>query len=295
MRLTINGEQVSYSLESERTLGDVVRGVQSWLAASGFLVTGLEVDGRDLLQSPQQGWGPLELTGVTELRVSVTHTGDMRIEHWRTLHAWFGMLREEMGASTSGAGGGSEGDALEELLTGLPQTLESFSANPFLPPGSDLARRFGALFGEAGAGAVRAWPSDKRAEAAALLAELTARIESRLADALHPEEALARSARALKELRAGLSEVSVLLQTGRDRQAMDVVIGFTDAAQALIDVLPFLAPDAERARLISDLTPVLRQLAAAFDTRDAILIGDLLEYEIAPRMDRITPLLERTA
>jgi hypothetical protein len=99
----------------------------------------------------------------------------------------------------------------------------------------------------------------------------------------------------MRELRGGLSEVSVLLQTGRDRQAMDVVISFTDAAQDMVGVLPFLPPDAERARLISDLNPVLHQLAAAFDARDAILIGDLLEYEVAPRMDRLTPLLERTA
>ena len=46
-------------------------------------------------------------------------------------------------------------------------------------------------------------------------------------------------------------------------------------------------------RLVSELTPVLRELTKAFDTRDGILIGDLLEYEIAPRMERITPLIEK--
>jgi len=52
VRLTINGEQVSYSLENERTLGEVVSGVQQWLAAAGFLVTGMRWDARDLLQAP---------------------------------------------------------------------------------------------------------------------------------------------------------------------------------------------------------------------------------------------------
>ena len=45
MRLTINGEQVSYSLENERTLGEVVRGVQAWLADAGFLITGMRAAG----------------------------------------------------------------------------------------------------------------------------------------------------------------------------------------------------------------------------------------------------------
>jgi len=293
MRLTINGEKVSYSLESERTLGEVVGGVHAWLAASGFLLTGLEADARDLLALPAEAWVSLELGGIAELRVAATHTGEMRIEHWRTVHAWLAMLLDEMLDPTPVPPGTAEFDSLQELLDGLPQTLESISANPFLPAGSDLARRFQALFNAARAAEVRAWPAERRSEAVSIVTEMRTRVEARLSDALHAEKALARSARALKELQAGLSEVSVMLQTGRDRQAMSIVIGFTDAAQGLIDVLPFLPPDAERARLISDLTPILRQLVEAFHARDAILIGDLLEYEIAPRMERITPLLER--
>jgi hypothetical protein len=46
---------------------------------------------------------------------------------------------------------------------------------------------------------------------------------------------------------------------------------------------------------MSELNPVLRDLVAAFDARDSVLIGDLLEYEIAPRMERIAPLLKGAA
>jgi hypothetical protein len=91
-----------------------------------------------------------------------------------------------------------------------------------------------------------------------------------------------------------LKEVSLLLQTGRDKPAMEIVISFADNVQSLMDILPFLAPDPERARLLAELTPVLRELVAAFDSRDTVLIGDLLEYEIAPRMERIAPLLEKS-
>ncbi len=96
----------------------------------------------------------------------------------------------------------------------------------------------------------------------------------------------------MRDTVADLREVSVLLQTGRDKAAMDIVIRFTDMAQSLISVLPFCAPDPERARLIGELTPVLRDLVAAFDSRDSVLIGDLLEYEIAPRVEKLAPLLE---
>jgi len=92
---------------------------------------------------------------------------------------------------------------------------------------------------------------------------------------------------------AELREVSLLLQTGRDKPAMDIVIRFADTVQSLMDVLPFLASDPERARLLTELTPVLRELVAAFGSRDSVLIGDLLEYEVAPRLEKIAPLLEK--
>ncbi len=310
MRLTINGEQASYSLENERTLGEVARGVQAWLGASGLLLTGLEADDRDLLTLPAREWAGIPLDGVAELRVVATHTGPTRIEHWRTVQKWLSVLRDEIApsgqdsASGAGPGGGPvpadgaesrSGEALEDLLAGLPHILASFTANPFLPPGSKLGGRLEAVFAGASAAAVRSWAADRKAEAVGLLDSLAAAGAERLQDALHPEQVLARSARTLRELHARLSEVSVMLQTGRDREAMDVVIRFSEAAHAVIDALPFLAPDAERARLISDLVPILRQLTEAFDARDGILIGDLLEYEVAPRLERITPLLEKGA
>jgi len=91
-----------------------------------------------------------------------------------------------------------------------------------------------------------------------------------------------------------LPEVSVLLQTGKDKQAMDTIIGFTDSVQAVLALVPFLAPDPERGRMIAELTPILRDLVAAFDAKDSVLIGDLLEYEVAPRVTRLIPFLEST-
>jgi hypothetical protein len=91
---------------------------------------------------------------------------------------------------------------------------------------------------------------------------------------------------------AQLPEVSVLLQTGRDKAAMEIVIAFADVVQSLLGPLPFLPPDANRGRLLGELTPFLRDLVSAFDAKDSVFIGDLLEYEITPRIERLAPVLE---
>jgi hypothetical protein len=290
VRLTINGDQVSYSLENEKTLGEVVRGVQQWLAAAGFHVTAVHADARDLLQAEPQGWDATAVGSVQQLDVQAHHTGDMRLEHWRTVGTWLDMLGKELGKVEE-----KQADAIEELLADLPETITGIGANPFMPRASDAVERFAALFSGQGAVQVRAWPAERVREASASVAELKKSLAARIADATNPGAALARCSARIRALQGELPEVSVLLQTGRDKPAMDIVIAFSDAVQALLDLLPFLPPDGERGRLIAELTPFLRDLVAAFDVKDTVLIGDLLEYEIAPRMERLAPLLERAS
>lgn len=291
----INGEDVSFSLEHEQTLGEVVHGVRTWLAAAGFVIMGLRADERDLLQSPAEAWGDAGVAEVTILGVTATHTGDMKVAHWRTVDTWLGMLGEEIGRPAAAGNGAQDTstDPLAELLEGLPQTLEGFKANPFLPPGSDAGSRFAATFTGRQSTDVRAWSPGALQEAAELIRHLRGIVQARIEEAAHPWASLSRCAGLLRGCMGGLKEVSVLLQTGRDRQAMEIVIRFADIVQSLMDLLPFLPPDTERARILVELTPVLRELVAAFGSHDSVLIGDLLEYEVAPRMERIAPLLEK--
>ena len=315
MRLTINGEQVSYSLENERTLGEVVRGIQAWLADAGFLITGMRTagasgaDAQDLLRAPPGDWGGTSVGLVQELEVQATHTGELKLEHWRTVDAWLGMLADEIRSTAEGVHSGAGAGSLENLLADLPETIGGLRTNPFLPPGSDAIDRFNALFkGHAAAegvtrpgqvaeaaAEVRTWPAERERAAVALIDELRAGLRQRIADASRPAEALARCAARVQDSLARLPEVSLLLQTGRDKEAMDIVIGFADTVQALLVLVPFLAPDAERGRLLAEFTPVLKELVAAFGAKDSVLIGDLLEYEITPRMQRLAPLLEKAS
>ena len=91
----------------------------------------------------------------------------------------------------------------------------------------------------------------------------------------------------------GLAEIAVQLQTGRDRDAMATVAGLCDAVQRLLPLVAFLPPDGGRERLIVDLNATLRDLLAAFEAKDTVLIGDLAEYEVAPRLAQLLPLLGR--
>jgi hypothetical protein len=297
VRLTINGEPVTYSLENERTLGEVVRGVRSWLADAGFHVTEMKADEHDLVREAPDRWGGIEVSTVAELGVQAAHTGEMRLAHWRTVEKWLAMLEEETRAllarpGSSGPAAAPGTETLSALLSDFPETLVGMKANPFFPPDATALARFEAAFQGQSAPAVAAWPSVRLQEAGSVIAELRGHLSRRVADASAPGEALRGCAARFRESVAKLPDVSILLQTGRDRAAMEIVIAFADIVQSLLGLLPFLPPDAQRGKLISELTPVLRDLVAAFDARDSVLIGDLLEYEITPRIERLAPVLE---
>ena len=283
MRLIINGQTVSYTLENEKTLGQVVSGIRSWLAAEGYIITALTADAHNLLDSGAPSWSEADIASVQDLFVEASRTADMKLAHWQSVESWLGLLARQLSAGAA---------ALHELITDMSQTISGFKLNPFLPADSNAMRRFETIFATADAEQIAGWASERRAEAAAVVAELREAVRRRIEDATHPRDALERCAARLKTAVATLPDVSVLLQTNRDKEAMGLVITFTDTVQSLMDLLPFLPQDSRRARALTELTPFLKELVSAFDTRDSVLIGDILEYEIAPRMTRIAPILE---
>ncbi|MCX7031970.1 MAG: hypothetical protein NTU62_17875 [Spirochaetes bacterium] len=283
MRLTINGEAVRFSLENERTLGEVATAVERWLADSGFVVVALSADGEDLAGSPRERWQARPVDGISELGVSVRHAAELRLEHWRAAAGVLDTLARAL--DTDKVDG--------EALAAAGDALAALRARPAGPDAAAAAARLERSLAGATAAAVRGWPADRRAGTAALARELSGTLAVVAEQAADPGAALAAAAEPVARLLPGLAEVAVQLQTGRDREAMATVTGLCDAVQRLLPLVSFLPRDAGRERLIVDLNATLRDLLAAFEAKDTVLIGDLAEYEVAPRLAQLLPLLGR--
>jgi hypothetical protein len=117
----------------------------------------------------------------------------------------------------------------------------------------------------------------------------------RLRETMETYAALQALAPELAALEEKIGEVSVLLQSGKDRQAMETVTRFTDLIEAAVAALQRTGNAGEAAELFSDLNPRLREILGAFDAKDFILVGDLFEYEVAPRLGKLSALLARCA
>jgi hypothetical protein len=99
-----------------------------------------------------------------------------------------------------------------------------------------------------------------------------------------------------------LIEIPVLLQTGKDLKAMEIINACSSNLHNLYQILPLLAiagipgegPDIDGTALgqyPSVLSPVLRDLLDALEKKDTILVGDLSEYELAPKIEKLGTVL----
>jgi hypothetical protein len=136
---------------------------------------------------------------------------------------------------------------------------------------------------------------DSLLELAEFIAKLGILVRSRLSEAVHPELEAVSVLRALDAQNEKIQNISVLLQTGRDGEAMRNLVAFSDLidkAMRLYSTLSASAPSAIQKSVdglsfksfIDDLNVTLKSLVEAFDAHDSVLIGDVLEYEIASRI-----------
>jgi len=283
MRLTINGDAVAFSLEDERTLGEVAVAIDRWLAAAGFAAVGLCVDGEHLPPAPDAPWRARPVEGIDAVAVEARHAGELRREHWVAAADVLGTFARVLDD------GGGDG----ELLAAADDALTALRLNPAGPDAASVAAGLAGALADAAGADLRAWLPPRRAAAAALARELAARLAGLAARTADPAAAVAESAAAVEALVPGLAGIAVQLQTGRDREAMAAVTDLCDAVQRLLPLVAFLPRDPDRERLTMELNAALRDLAAAFEAKDTVLIGDLAEYEVAPRLAGLLPLLGR--
>jgi len=285
VEIYLNGQRLDFRLEAERTVAEVAAALDAWLAAGSLCVTTVEVDGRPTEPSE---WDRIAVAGAGRMDVSVAHVSEARFTALRTASEFLGLLR------TAVAGG--EESLLRDLAVGYPAMVEGIRTILAPQPGHELHAHLLSLDQLLSGNTperIARWPRET-VEAATLALDGLARSVGRsLQETDDPLHALPRVRGALLGALSEVEQVSVLLQTGRDRDAMGRVIAFSELTQSLLRILSRLAPAAflvagrPLQEFQGELNAALRQLLDAFDARDTVLIGDLLEYEAAPRLRQL--------
>jgi hypothetical protein len=258
MTLCINQVPVDFTLENEATLAELETSLRSWARSQGLTILSFLADGR------AQGDEPRPLDGLSRVDVEVVPAEDELQARLEVLTQYLDLV-----ARAAEVDQGTLTDLKAELGP-VVQALENLG-----------------LEGEA---LKTAWP-DARA-----LASVAEDLGRRLRVLPHPtsRDWVATLGR-LEVAGPSLTELPDFFQKGRDQEAFDrILVIFTDLMRLGIEVESALSPGVNRRgwdEFQSSLTPFLKEAEGAMETQDYVLLTDLLEYEIAPRISEIRPLL----
>jgi hypothetical protein len=267
MEISINGEKGGITLEQEKTAGEVLSGLENWLRNSGHRLSGIKING-ELVKAAS-------LEDVFERDLGDIENMDILTSSWAELAV----------------------DALADLIRDLCDFEESefqdrsrFAAEWIESPSS---RFLSEEIPE-----IHAWASFAFSGQGYSPPELKLIAEERIRELEDPQAELEKIGKLVEELEKRLEDLPLDFQTGKDRQAAETIQIFSAAAEKIMRIYAVLR--AEGYDLLSrrvegktlpeyleEFNAALRELLAAYEAKDAVLAGDIAEYELAPRLARL--------
>jgi hypothetical protein len=264
MKIRINGADADIRPETEQTVGEILSALDVWLNGTGHRLSGLGIDGE------------------------VIHSGAMEnsfgrnIDTVQTLDIITSPVLELFGESLAAVIqdiAAYEAAVFEEKGTFLRQWKESPEARLLSEQSPELFNWTVSTFSGEGSG-----PQALRIV-----------IEERLREVEDPAGETGRIRPLIAEICTRLEELPLDIQTGKDARAAETVKSFSGIAEKLFRIFKILQttgfPVQEIAvegmpvsAYIEEFDTALRELLAAYEQHDTILVGDLAEYEMAPRL-----------
>jgi hypothetical protein len=275
MEITINGMPADIVLETEKTIGDLLSGLENWLEGSGHYLSGLTVDGEIISAEGVNAALDLPLEQIETLDIKTSTWSLLALEALYTLR---NTLNDYEAASfeeqKSLACGWAESAAARFLAEKLP----------------DLSVKAGKTFAGEGLSAE----------------EIRFLVEERIREIEAPRQELGRAEPVLMEIVKRLEDLPLDIQTGKDGRAAETVSLFTSISEKIFRLLPLLKSlglDLDSLEVegvsfkafLEEFTAAVKELLAAYETKDAVLAGDLAEYELAPRLKKFYAVINSSA
>jgi len=267
MKIRINGAVADIQLETEKNVGEILSGLDSWLAGTGHRLSGVAVNGAAADSDSMDACFGTSVDTVDILDISTSAIVDLFAES---------LIDTIQDIDAYEAAGFEDKSRFADQWRQSPQALLLAEQSPDL---FDWAVK---VFAGEGVSP----------QAFRLL------MEERLAELQNPAAEMARTGALVAEICGRLEELSLDIQTGKDARAAETIRAFSGVTEKVFRVFNMLklagfpvgeitVENASITACITEFGTALRELLAAYEQHDTVLVGDLAEYEMAPRLHRL--------
>ncbi|MDR0374211.1 MAG: hypothetical protein LBH85_00595 [Treponema sp.] len=275
MEILINGQDAGIILENEKTIGDLLAGIENWLDGTDSRIGGVMLDAEPLHIEDIPAAFERELSALQSIDICISSLREFALEALMNAKSALEALEDA---------------SFEEKKT-IRADFESSATASFLRERlGDIAKSVDASLAGEGLS-----PTD----ALKLL-------EERMRELEEPKREILNCSVLVSEIVSRLEDLPLDLQTGKDKRASETMRLFSHITEKLFRLLSLLkqagfetdaiAIDSiPLTRFIDDFTNALNDLLTAYEAKDTVLTGDLAEYEMAPRLVSLYSTLKGVA
>jgi len=264
MNIFINEKPADITLDTEKTLGDVMSGIEQWISPSGSRIGRIRVNGKNIAEDALAEAFCLNVADIKKLEVFVSPWRELASEALGVLYNTC-VLYEK-----------APFDERAPISAAWEQSFAARFLISDIPDIYNLAR--GALSGEGLS------PQG-----------LNALIEERLREMADPETETCNAEAQVKAVAARLEELPLDMQTGKDQRAAETIQLFSRICEKLFRIFfihkseglllgTFTVDGLSVREFLEEFNTAIKDLSSAYESRDTVLAGDIAEYELAPRL-----------
>lgn len=276
MNLTINGKVTDITIENEKTIGELLSGLEQWVSDSGHRIAELNIDGQDISASMLEDVFLKDLNTVKALDVRTYAFADLTVSSLIT-------LLDDI----------KEYETLDfENKTKFFNNWKDSVQGQFIS--QEIYDLFSLCFKTFSEGDV----------APNTLYSIT---EERIREVNEPLKELTNLDPILNEVCEKLINLPLDIQTGKDLRAAQTIQVFSAVTEKIIriyyqlDIQGYFNNEhgkknkEQMVQQITDFSGILRELLDAYEKNDSVLVGDLSEYEASPKVKELyTTILQNS-
>jgi len=266
MEIRINGQQLNANLENEKTVGEVLAGIDQWLKDTGYVFSGFSVDGQQITGSMVDDVFLKDIYSINIL--------DIQTESLAS-HIFLSLIT-----------------LLDDIT--IYENLNFKEKTKFFDTWKEsaCARFISAQMTDLFSLCVNTFSHGHLSSA-----DLRSIAKERQREVSEPVNEFANITSVLDSICERLIDLPLDIQTGKETQAAQTIQLFTAVTEKILrvffqlDIQKFLNTDKDQRekiiQQINDFTDILKELLDAYERNDSVLVGDLAEYEASVRIKEI--------
>jgi hypothetical protein len=272
MRIYINESPADIVLEAEKTVGDILSGIDEWLSSSEHRISGLRIDGEPVDLAAMTAAFERSLEHIDALNIIVSSWDELALE---------ALLNSKEDVAFYEAASAEDKECIKSVWKNSPAACFLSDHIP------DVFAQMEKTFSGEGLSP----------------AEISKTLDERVSELADIGKEFRSMAPLIETIAKRLEDLPLDIQTGQDRKAAETVSIFTKAAEKLLRLIHILNIQGMRLEnlaieeqplvaFIEAFTALLKELLTAYENKDVVLVGDVAEYEISPRLRKLYAAIE---